>query len=483
MGNLAEKKAITRINSLVDPGSFVEIGGLVCARNTDFNLKKYDTASDGVITGYAVINGCPVYVYSQDATVLGGTIGEMHSKKICNLYDMALKTAVPVVALLDCAGLRLQESTDALNAFGQIYAKQSAASGIIPQITAVFGNCGGGLGIIPGLTDFTFMENEAKLFVNSPNTLDGNSVDKLNTSGTTYQSEVTGNADFIGNESEIITGIRQLLSMLPVNNQDDLSDHICNDELNRRCENLANCVEDTAIALRIISDDNVFVETKKNYAGDMVTGFIKLNGYTVGAVANRTKIYDGDMSVTAEYKPYLTSEGAKKAAAFVKFCDAFNIPVLTLTNTEGFKADVEEEKSLSGNVANMTYAFASATVPKVNVVIKNAFGSSYVSMNSKALGADIVFAWPETNIGTMKPKDAVMIMYAEEIKASENSGELIAKLTREYEDNQTSAVSAAKRGYVDAIIEPADTRKHLIAAFEMLYSKRTDMLKKKHGTV
>lgn len=483
MGNLAEKKAITRINSLVDPGSFVEIGGLVCARNTDFNLKKYDTASDGVITGYAVINGCPVYVYSQDATVLGGTIGEMHSKKICNLYDMALKTAVPVVALLDCAGLRLQESTDALNAFGQIYAKQSAASGIIPQITAVFGNCGGGLGIIPGLTDFTFMENEAKLFVNSPNTLDGNSVDKLNTSGATYQSEVTGNADFTGNESEIITGIRQLLSMLPVNNQDDLSDHICNDELNRRCENLANCVEDTAIALRIISDDNVFVETKKNYAGEMVTGFIKLNGYTVGAVANRTKIYDGDMSVTAEYKPYLTSEGAKKAAAFVKFCDAFNIPVLTLTNTEGFKADVEEEKSLSGNVANMTYAFASATVPKVNVVIKNAFGSSYVSMNSKALGADIVFAWPETNIGTMKPKDAVMIMYAEEIKASENSGELIAKLTREYEDNQTSAVSAAKRGYVDAIIEPADTRKHLIAAFEMLYSKRTDMLKKKHGTV
>lgn len=483
MGNLAEKKAITRINSLVDPGSFVEIGGLVCARNTDFNLKKYDTASDGVITGYAVINGCPVYVYSQDATVLGGTIGEMHSKKICNLYDMALKTAVPVVALLDCAGLRLQESTDALNAFGQIYAKQSAASGIIPQITAVFGSCGGGLGIIPGLTDFTFMENEAKLFVNSPNTLDGNSVDKLNTSGATYQSEVTGNADFTGNESEIITGIRQLLSMLPVNNQDDLSDHICNDELNRRCENLANCVEDTAIALRIISDDNVFVETKKNYAGEMVTGFIKLNGYTVGAVANRTKIYDGDMSVTAEYKPYLTSEGAKKAAAFVKFCDAFNVPVLTLTNTEGFKADVEEEKSLSGNVANMTYAFASATVPKVNVVIKNAFGSSYVSMNSKALGADIVFAWPETNIGTMKPKDAVMIMYAEEIKASENSGELIAKLTREYEDNQTSAVSAAKRGYVDAIIEPADTRKHLIAAFEMLYSKRTDMLKKKHGTV
>ncbi len=483
MGDLAEKKAMSRINQIADQGSFVEIGGLVQARSTDFNIKNFDTASDGVITGYCVVNGCPAYIFSQDAGVLGGTIGEMHSKKICNLYEMAVKTAAPVIGLLDCAGLRLQEATDALNAFGEIYGKQSKASGLVPQIMAVFGNCGGGLSVIPAMADFTFMEEKAKLFVNSPNVIEGNREDKNATWSAQFQSEVAGNVDFVGNEMEIFTGIRNLLNVLPTNNQYDLSDNVCTDDLNRVCAALSNCVEDTAIALRHISDGNVFVEIKENYAPEMITAFIKLNGATIGAVANRTKKYDENSEVKMECEACLTSKGAKKAADFVKFCDAFNIPVLTLTNTEGFKAEIEEESKMAASVAALIDSLSSATVPKVNVIIGNAFGTGYVAMNSKAVGADLTFAWDSAKIGTMNPKEAVMIMYADEIKTATDKNTFIAEKTEEYTVNQASAMSAAKRGYVDAIISAADTRKHLIAAFEMLYSKSEDNYFKKHGTV
>ncbi len=483
MGDLAEKKAMSRIDQIADPGSFVEIGGLVCARSTDFNIKNFDTASDGVITGYCTLNGCPAYVFSQDASVLGGTIGEMHSKKICNLYEMAVKTATPIIGILDCAGLRLQEATDALNAFGMIYAKQAQASGIVPQIMAVFGNCGGGLSVIPAMADFTFMEEKAKLFVNSPNTIAGNREDKNATWSAEYQSTVTGNAHFVGKDVEIFAGIRSLIEILPTNNQYDLSDNVCADDLNRVCAEIAGCVEDTSLALRVLSDSNVYVEVKENYGPEMVTAFIKLNGATVGAIANRTKKYDADMEVEMECAPVLTSKGVKKAADFVKFCDAFNIPVLTLTNAEGFKAELEEESTVAGSTAALVYELSSATVPKVNVIIGNAFGTAYVAMNSKAIGADLTFAWDSAKIGTMEPKDAVMIMYADEIKNAGDKNALIAEKTEEYTVNQSSAMSAAKRGYVDAIISAQDTRKHVIAAFEMLYSKSEDNFYKKHGTV
>ncbi len=483
MGDLAEKKAMSRIDQIADPGSFVEIGGLVQARSTDFNLKSFDTASDGVITGYCTLDGCPAYIFSQDASVLGGTIGEMHSKKICNLYEMAVKTATPIVGLLDCAGLRLQEATDALNAFGTIYAKQTQASGIVPQIMAVFGSCGGGLSLIPAMADFTFMEEKAKLFVNSPNTLSGNREDKLATWSAKYQSEIAGNVDFVGTEAEIFVGIRGLLSMLPTNNQYDLSENVCTDDLNRVCAEITGCVEDTALALRVLSDSNVYIEIKENYAPEMVTAFIKLNGATVGAIANRTKKYDSDMNVEFEGTPHLTSKGVKKAADFVKFCDAFNIPVLTLTNAEGFKAELDEEGTAAASTAALVYALSSATVPKVNVIIGDAFGSAYIAMNSKAVGADLTFAWDSARIGTMEPKDAVMIMYADEIKNSDDKGAFIAEKTDEYTKNQSCAMSAARRGYVDAVISAADTRKHVIAAFEMLYSKSEDNFYKKHGTV
>lgn len=473
-----QNAAGVRIDTLLDAGSFVEIGGAVTARATDFNMQEKETPGDGVITGYGVIDGNLVYVYSQNAAVLNGAIGEMHAKKICRIYDMAMKMGAPVIGLVDCAGLRLQEATDALEAFGNLYFKQSMASGIIPQITAVFGTCGGGLSLVPALTDFTFMEaSKAKLFVNSPNALPGNSIDQCNTASAIFQSEEAGLVDDMGTETEILEKIRSLVCMLPCNNEDNDSYDECLDDLNRVCTDIENAAEDTAIALAQISDNGIFFETKKHYAKEMVTGFIRLNGMTVGAVANRTKVYDENGEVKESFKGGLTARGAEKAADFVKFCDAFSLPVLTLTNVDGFDASMDSEKTLAKNAAKLAYAFADATIPKVNVIVKKAFGSAYVAMNSKSMGADMVYAWPETEIGMMDSSLAAKIMYGNE------DAEVIKEKAAEYKKLQASPDSAARRGYVDAIIEPADTRKYVIGAFEMLFTKREDRPSKKHGTV
>ena len=476
--NATENSASRRIATLLDEGSFVEIGGAVTARSTTFNLQEKAAPSDGVITGYGVIDGNLVYVYSQDADVLGGALGEMHAKKIARIYDMAMKMGAPVIGLIDCAGLRLQEATDALEAFGSLYHKQALASGVIPQVTAIFGMCGGGLAVVPGLTDFTFMEaKDGKLFVNSPNALEGNEVSKCNTASAEYQSKTAGLVDGIGAEAEILGQIRDLVCMLPANNEDDMSYEECTDDLNRICADIANASEDTAIALAQIADNQILVETKKDYAKEMVTGFIRLNGMTVGVVANRSKVYNAEAEVEAEFDSVLTVDGCKKATDFVNFCDAFSIPVLTLTNVTGFAATVESEKNMASAVAKLTYAFANATVPKVNVIVGKAFGSAYVSMNSKSIGADLVYAWPTAEIGMMDAKLAAQIMYADA------DAETLNEKAAEYKELQSSPNSAAARGYVDAIIEPADTRKYVIGAFEMLFTKREDRPAKKHGTV
>ena len=476
--NATENSASRRIATLLDEGSFVEIGGAVTARSTNFNLQEKAAPSDGVITGYGVIDGNLVYVYSQDADVLGGALGEMHAKKIARIYDMAMKMGAPVIGLIDCAGLRLQEATDALEAFGSLYHKQALASGVIPQVTAIFGMCGGGLAVVPGLTDFTFMEaKDGKLFVNSPNALEGNEISKCNTASAEYQSKTAGLVDGIGAEAEILGQIRDLVCMLPANNEDDMSYEECTDDLNRICADIANASEDTAIALAQIADNQILVETKKDYAKEMVTGFIRLNGMTVGVVANRSKVYNAEAEVEAEFDSVLTVDGCKKATDFVNFCDAFSIPVLTLTNVTGFAATVESEKNMASAVAKLTYAFANATVPKVNVIVGKAFGSAYVSMNSKSIGADLVYAWPTAEIGMMDAKLAAQIMYADA------DAETLNEKAAEYKELQSSPNSAAARGYVDAIIQPADTRKYVIGAFEMLFTKREDRPAKKHGTV
>ncbi len=471
-------KASQRINALLDDNSFVEIGAKVTARATDFNLKQTETPSDGVVTGYGVIDGNLVYVYSQDASVLGGSVGEMHAKKIVNLYNLAMKMGAPVIGLIDSAGLRLQEATDALQGFGEIYLKQTLASGVIPQITAVFGNCGGGLAVIPTLTDFTFMEEKkAKLFVNSPNALDGNSVDKCDTASAAFQSSEAGIVDVVGSEEDILSQIRELVGFLPSNFKDYDSYEECSDDLNRMSPEIGGCAGDTSIALSLIADNNNFFEVKGAYAKDMVTGFIRLDGMTVGAVANRSEVFDAEGNYEAKFDGTLSVAGCEKAADFVNFCDAFGIPVLTLTNVKGFDATKCAEKRIAKAVAKLTYAFANATVPKVNVVVGKAYGSAYVAMNSKAVGADMVFAWPDACIGTMDAKLAAKIL------CDGKSADEIDACAKEYAALQTSAESAAKRGYVDQIIDTAQTRKYVIGAFEMLLTKKEDRPEKKHGTV
>ncbi|MCI9064300.1 MAG: carboxyl transferase [Lachnospiraceae bacterium] len=470
-------QASQRINALLDENSFVEIGGLVTARATDFNLKQTETPSDGVVTGYGLIDGNLVYVYSQDASVLNGSVGEMHAKKIVNIYELAMKMGAPVIGLIESAGLRLQEATDALNGFGEIYRSQALASGVIPQITAVFGSCGGGLALIPAMTDFAFMEKEkAKLFVNSPNALEGNEISRCDTSAAAFQSEETGLVDMAADEASVLAQIRQLVSILPANNS-DLAWTDCTDDLNRACAQITGCVGDTAIALSQIADDGLFVEVKQDYAKDMVAGFIRLNGATIGAVANRTEVCDENGEVVQKFDAAISPNGAEKAAEFVNFCDAFDIPVLTLTNVTGFAATTCSEKRMAKAAGRLTYAFANATVPKVNVIIGKAYGSAYVAMNSKAVGADITIAWPDAQIGMMDAKLAAKII------CDGQGADAIDACAKEYEALQNNVTSAAKRGYVDQIVEPADTRKYVIGAFEMLSSKAEGRPEKKHGTV
>ncbi len=477
MSNSNDNSAIQRIAKLVDENSFMEIGALVTARSTDFNLAGTDTPSDGVITGHGLIDGNLVFIYSQDASVLGGTIGEMHAKKITAMYDMAVKMGAPVIGLIDCAGVRLQESIDALEAFGTIYAKQAMASGMIPQISAVFGTCGGGLAIVPALSDFAYLEaDKAKMFINSPNAIDGNRMDKCNSASASFQSEQTGTVDGIGSEDEILAQIRQLVCILPANNAEGGCVVDCEDDLNRACESLDTMKGDPRYILSEISDGHIFVEVKADYAKEMTAGFIKLGGMTVGAIANCTEMYDAEGNKAEEFDAALSARGCNKAAEFITFCDAFDIPVISFTNAAGFRATMCSEKNLAKALGRLTYAFASANVPKINLIMDKAYGSAYVVMNSKSLGADIVYAWPDAKTGTMDAKLAAKIMYADE------SASVIEEKAAEYEALQGSVKTAAARGYIDRIIDYKSTRKYLIAAVEMLYTKRVEQPNKKHGT-
>ena len=311
------------------------------------------------------------------------------------------------------------------------------------------------------------MEKNAKLFVNSPNTIDANYEAKCDTASADFQSRQTGNVDYMGEEQEILEKIRELIQLLPENYESGTAYEECEDDLNRICEGIENCADDMQALLEMVSDEGLFFETKKDFAPDMVTGFIRLNGNTVGVVANNANL--------------LTCAGTQKAAAFVTFCDAFDIPVVSFTNAVGFETTMEEEKQLAGASAKLAYAFGNATVPKINVIVEEAFGSAYVVMNSKGLGADLVYAWKEAKIGMMNAESAAKIIYSNEIKESNNFNAIIAEKSEAYEKLQLSAVSAANRGYVDSLIDPQETRKYLIDAVEMLLTKRDELPYKKHG--
>ena len=446
-----------RIETLLDDNSFVEIGAAVRARATDFNPHPAEESSDGVITGYGLIEDSLVYVYSQDASVLGGSIGEMHARKITRIYDLAIRTGAPVIGLIDSAGLRLQEGMDALDAVAQIYAKQAEASGMIPQISAVFGRCGGGLAVAASMCDFTLMENGAHLFVNAPNTLAGNREENNDTSAAGCRA-AAGVADYTGTEEEVLGKVRELISILPCN-YEDIAEAESDDDMNRSCPGIAAGADPAAVFTEA-ADDSKFVEIRQAYAPEMVTGFVRLGGTTAGVFGTRSQ--------------QLTADGCTKAAALVKFCDAFGIPVISLTNVTGFAAAIGEENREGSAAAALTMALARASVPKINVISQKAMGSAYAVMNARATGADLTFAFPGAVIGIM---DATM---AARVIAPEADAATFKATVRRYEETQCSVTGAASRGLVDRIVEPADLRQYLIGALEVLYTKRVDTPAGKH---
>ena len=463
-----------RLELLFDPGSFQEYNIFMKHRCHDFGMEKINTPAEGVVTGYGLVNGRGVFAFAHDFTVLGGAMGEMQGMKVKRMQELALDAGLPFVGLNDSGGARIQEGPS--TSYGNIFYNNVMASGVIPQISAIFGSCGGGLAVVPALSDFAFMESKGKMFINSPNAIEGNRIEKCDTSSAEFQSEKNGCIDAVGTEDEIIAEIRELVSVLPLNNEGDVYTSECQDDLNRACENMAAMKGDPRYLLSEISDGHVFFETKKNYAKDMVTGFIQLNGMTVGAVANCSEVYDEEGKKAEEFSGALTARGCNKAAEFVNFCDAFEIPVLSLTNVKGYAATVCAEKGLAKALARMTMAFADATCPKVNLITGNAIGSAYVTMNSKAIGADFTYAWEDAKIGMMDGELAAKIMYADA-----SADELAAK-AKEYDALQSSVMTAARRGYVDLILDPADTRKYLVDAFELLYTKCAGVPDKKHGT-
>lgn len=445
MSNSTKMSARERIEALVDANSFVEIGSMVTKRSTDFNMQEKAVPADGVITGYGVIDDNLVYVYSQDATAMNGSVGEMHARKIASLYEMAVKAGAPVIGLIDCAGIRVQEAMDALAGFGNIYMAKVMASGVIPQINAVLGSCGGGVAISSKLADITIVEkNNGKLFVNSPNVIAGNYVEKCDTSAAQFQAEA-GNADIVcDGEAEVFETIRDLIRMLPAN-AGVPAEVETTDDVNRM---LSAVGKDAKAALAQIADDGKFIELKAEYGKEMITGLLSIDGTVVGAVANSE---DG----------ILSTAGCKKAEQFVYFCDSFGLPVVTLTNVEGYASEMEEEKTISQAVADMTYAFASAEVPRINVITGNAYGSSYVSMNSRHIGADLVLALDTANVGVMDAKVAGQVLSEDGDKAA------AAEKAKEFDALQKGADAAARRGYVDNVIEGASLRKHLVYALQM----------------
>ena len=468
------KAARGRIASLLDPQSFVEIGAYVKSRSTDYNMQKKETPADGVVTGYGTIEDRLVYVYSQDASVLGGAVGEMHAAKIVALYRKAVEVGAPVIGIIDSQGLRLQELTDALAGYGKIYAAQAQASGVIPQITVVAGTAAGGAAVIPGLSDFTFMiDKQSKVFVSSANAMEkGTDFDAI--AAASVHGAKTGLADFVcADEAECFAKVRALVDMLPANNGEDAPIYENLDDLNRVSDVLNAVVPedgsgfDVRGVLAELADASQFLEVKAEYAKNMVVGFMRLNGGTVGVVANNS----------VEEQGVLTVGACRKAAQFVRFCDAFELPILTVTDTVGFVASKDEENAgLAQAAAELTSAFAQATVAKVNLIIGKAYGSAAMVMNSKETGADVVLAWPSAEVAVMNAQSAARILYAEEL----SQGADLAEKTAEAAELSTPYAAAA-RGSVDDIIEPAQTRKHLLVAFGMLAGKQQLSPAKKHG--
>lgn len=474
-----------RLHFLLDEGTFQEIGMLVSHRSTDFGMEKEKYPGDGVITGYGNINGRLVYVFSQDFTVFGGSLSETHAEKICKIMDLAMKNGAPVIGLNDSGGARIQEGVVSLGGYADIFYKNTMASGVVPQISAIMGPCAGGAVYSPAITDFILMvENTSYMFVTGPNvvkTVTHEVVTSEELGGATTHATKSGVTHFAcANEIAAIQHVKKLLSYMPQNCEDKapaLAYEIKNEarpELNNLMPENSAQPYDIREVIELVIDSGSFLEVHKDFAENIVVGFARLAGRSIGIVANQPAFLAGVLDINS----------STKGARFVRFCDSFNIPLLVFEDVPGFLPGTDQEwNAIITNGAKLLYAFCEATVPRITVITRKAYGGAYDVMNSKHIGADMNYAWPSAEIAVMGAKGAAEIIFKREINAADDKEAKWKEMELKYSDIFANPYRAAERGFVDEVIEPSETRIKLIHAFKMLENKVVNNPKKKHGNI
>jgi len=475
-----------RLDLLLDEGSFIELDRFVTSRTTGFGSNDQRFLGDGVVTGYGTIHGRLVYVFSQDFTVYGGSLSEAHAEKICKIMDLALENGAPVIGLNDSGGARIQEGVVSLGGYADIFLRNTLASGVIPQISAILGPCAGGAVYSPAITDFIYMvRGTSYMFVTGPNvvkTVTHEDIDMEGLGGADVHTSTSGVAHFAhDSEPEALAAIRELLHYIPQNNKEDPPRRETDDPADRMDEALLDIVPDEPNrpydildVIRHVVDDGEFYEVQKDFAANIVIGFAHLGGHSVGIVANQPAVLAGVLDI----------DSSDKAARFVRFCDAFNIPLVVFEDVPGFLPGVgQEHGGIIRHGAKLLYAFAEATVPRITLITRKAYGGAYDVMNSKHIRGDINLAWPTAEIAVMGPKGAVEILFRREIAAADDPEALTAKLEAEYREEFAHPYIAAARGYIDDVIDPRETRPRLINALDMLQNKRDSNPPRKHGNI
>ncbi len=481
-----KKTARERLDLLLDPGSFQEVDRLVVHQSHDFGMAQQQVPGDGVVTGSGLIHGRPVVVFAQDFTVFGGSLSEAYARKICKVMDLAMKTGTPIIGLNDSGGARIQEGVVSLAGYADIFLRNTLASGVVPQISAIMGPCAGGAVYSPAITDFIVMvKSTSNMFVTGPDVIKAvthESVTAEELGGAVAHSTMSGVAHFAADsEDECLALIRELLTFLPQNNQEDPPRRPTRDPLDRRDESLQTIVPeqphrpyDMKEIIRAVLDDRYFFEVQGGFAPNIVTGFGRLGGRPVGLVANQPAHLAGCLDINASVK----------AARFVRFCDCFNIPLVTFEDVPGFlPGTAQEHGGVIRQGAKLLYAFCEATVPKLTVITRKAYGGAYCVMSSKHIRGDVNFAYPTAEIAVMGPEAAVNILYRREMEQADDVGRIRDARIREYRDKLATPYVAAERGYIDEVIEPKDTRARLTAALALLATKRDTNPPKKHGNM
>ncbi|WP_242395724.1 acyl-CoA carboxylase subunit beta [Anaeromyxobacter oryzisoli] len=475
-----------RLEMFLDPGTFVELDKFKTHRCADFGMEQHKVLGDGVVTGYGLVEGRQVFVFAQDFTVFGGSLSGAFAEKICKVMDRAMEVGCPVVGLNDSGGARIQEGVVSLAGYADIFLRNTLASGVVPQISVIMGPCAGGAVYSPAITDFIFMVKDTSyMFITGPEVIRAvthEEVTKEDLGGARTHSTRSGVAHFaLDSEEATLRAVRELLSFLPPNNVEDPPAQPCADDVARRDELLKTIVPesptrpyDVREVIRAIVDDRHLFEVAEHFAGNVVIGFARLNGRPVGIVANQPAVLAGVLDIGASVK----------AARFVRFCDAFNIPLLTLVDVPGFLPGTDQEwNGIIAHGAKLLYAFAESTVPKVTVITRKAYGGAYDVMASKHIRADVSYAWPGAEIAVMGPEGAVNVIFRKELAAAKDPVAERARLIQEYRDKFANPYKAAELGYVDEVIKPEDTRPKVIRAFEMLRTKRQENPPKKHGNL